>query len=98
MLDLPEHAVMVSGLDFWKGVERPIHEERLAAKVSTFLEIPDVKLFAPPPLNNFPTLTVGPNVFANAGAQVNLSASATDPDPPDQPNLRTQWSKSSVSA
>jgi subtilisin family serine protease len=41
--------------------------------------------------NHFPALTMGPNVFASAGSQVNLSASASDPD--NDP-LRMSWVKS----
>jgi subtilisin family serine protease len=42
-------------------------------------------------LNNFPTLTVGQDVFAPAGGQVTLTATASDPD--NDP-LRMAWSKS----
>src|SRR5438094_8149634 len=45
-------------------------------------------------LNNFPTLTMGSSVFASAGSQVNLSASASDPD--NDP-LRMAWAKSAGS-
>jgi thermitase len=45
-------------------------------------------LFAPV-LNNFPTVTTGPDVFASGGSQVNLTATATDPD---NDSLRTAWS------
>src|SRR5260370_32167051 len=41
-------------------------------------------------LNNFPTLTMGSSVFALAGSQINLSASASDPD--NDP-LRMEWAK-----
>ena len=35
MVDLPDHSVIVGGLDNWSGYrDRPIFEERLAAKVS----------------------------------------------------------------
>src|SRR5262249_45729781 len=44
---------------------------------------------------NFPTVTVGPNVFAAAGSQVNLTATASDPD--NDP-LRISWVKSATSA
>ncbi len=44
-------------------------------------------LFAPR-LNNFPVLTVGPDVFASAGSPVNLTASASDLD--NDP-LRLVW-------
>jgi len=45
-------------------------------------------------LNNFPVLTMGSSVFASAGSQVNLSASASDPD--NDP-LRMAWAKSAGS-
>jgi len=47
-------------------------------------------LFAPK-LNNFPSLTMGPDVFVSAGSQVNLTATASDPD--NDP-LRLAWYKS----
>src|SRR5207247_5690562 len=50
-------------------------------------------LFAPV-LNNFPTLTMGPDVFASAGSQVNLTANATDLD---GDTLRMAWTKSASS-
>jgi subtilisin family serine protease len=43
-----------------------------------------------PVLNNFPVLTLGPDVIASAGSQVNLTATASDPD--NDP-LRTAWAK-----
>jgi hypothetical protein len=45
-----------------------------------------------PVLNNFPVITVGPNVFASAGSQVNLVATASDSD---SDPLRIAWGKSS---
>ncbi len=47
-------------------------------------------LFAPK-LNNFPTITTGPDVFASAGSQVNLSATASDAD--NDP-VRMGWTRS----
>ena len=47
-----------------------------------------------PVLNNFPTLAIGPDVFASAGSQVNLTATASDPD--GDP-LRLAWVKSGSS-
>src|SRR5206468_3356496 len=44
-----------------------------------------------PKLNNFPVLSMGPNVFAAAGGQVTVTASATDAD--NDP-LRMSWTKS----
>jgi hypothetical protein len=50
MVDLPDHAVIIGGLDHWTGWrDYPIHEERLAAKVSALLGLPSVELYAPPP-------------------------------------------------
>ena len=45
-----------------------------------------------PRLNNFPVLTIGPDVFVSAGTQVSLSASASDAD--NDP-LRMAWAKAS---
>lgn len=55
MLDLPEHSVIVGGLDGWRGVEaHPIHEPRLAAKVQQALGVGAVKLYAPPGWDDAP--------------------------------------------
>lgn len=54
MIDLPSDAVMVAGLDHWRGVDRQVFEERLAAKVQNLLKLPAVKLFAPPPETDDP--------------------------------------------
>lgn len=49
MLDLPEHSVIVGGLDGWKGADAcPVHEPRLAAKVQDVLGGGAIKLHAPP--------------------------------------------------
>jgi len=49
MVDLPEHACIIGGLDHWSGYkQRPVQEERLAAKVKTLLGWPSVEFFAPP--------------------------------------------------
>lgn len=56
MLDLPEHSVIVGGLDGWRGAEScPVHEPRLAAKVQQTLEVGSVKLYAPPGWDDGPT-------------------------------------------
>jgi subtilisin family serine protease len=47
-------------------------------------------LFAPV-LDDFPTVTMGPDAWAAAGATVNLSATASDPD---GDALRTSWARS----
>ena len=51
-------------------------------------------LLLSPVLNNFPTIAIGPDVFASAGSQVNLTATASDPD--NDP-LRLAWVKSGSS-
>src|SRR5437867_9955583 len=49
LVDLPDHAVIVGGLDYWSGYkQRPIEEERLAAKVTALLGWLSVEFFAPP--------------------------------------------------
>jgi len=48
MVDLPNHAVLISGLEFWTEDRRPIHEERLLAKLEAALQKPGLKLYAPP--------------------------------------------------
>lgn len=52
MLDLPQHSVLVGGLDLWgdpaEGGFRAIREDRLLAKVRRALGRDDLKLFAPP--------------------------------------------------
>ncbi|HFE46481.1 MAG TPA: DUF1998 domain-containing protein [Nannocystis exedens] len=48
MVDLPDHAVLIGGLDDWHGERRPIFEDRLVAKVAKVLEVPTIKLYAPP--------------------------------------------------
>jgi hypothetical protein len=49
MIDLPRHSAVVSGLDFWVGEKRRIHEDRLAFKVAVALERSGpVQLFEPP--------------------------------------------------
>jgi hypothetical protein len=50
MVDLPDHAVIIGGLEHWNGSrDHPIIEERLAVKVKTLLGLPSVEFFAPPP-------------------------------------------------
>lgn len=59
MVDLPEHAVIIAGLDEWNGYrEHPITEERLAAKVQATLGVPSVEFFAPPADNDDPMAPV----------------------------------------
>lgn len=49
MLDLPNHSVLVGGLDFWSPQSESIPEPRLIAKLQALLNLPSLKLYAPPP-------------------------------------------------
>jgi hypothetical protein len=56
MFDLPNHSVIVGGLEYWtKGDE--VLEPRLVAKLKDLLQIPSIALYAPPPDNEDPTST-----------------------------------------
>jgi len=48
MVDLPNHGVLIGGLESWTEDRRPIREERLVAKLEVALEIEGLELFAPP--------------------------------------------------
>jgi hypothetical protein len=56
MIDLPNHAVIVGGLEGWGDPARdgfqPIHEERLIATLRRELSLPSLKLYAPPVEND----------------------------------------------
>jgi hypothetical protein len=49
MLDLPNHSVLVAGLDHWSPGGDEIHEARLIDKLKVLLELPSLKLYSPPP-------------------------------------------------
>ena len=56
MFDLPNHSVIVGGLEYWtKGDE--VSEPRLVAKLKELLQVPGLSLHAPPPDNDDPTST-----------------------------------------
>lgn len=56
MVDLPDYAVIISGLDEWNGYRnQPITEGRLAAKVKALLGVPSVEFYAPPADNDDPS-------------------------------------------
>lgn len=48
MLDLPDHAVLVGGLDHWNGDRVRIYEERLEGRVQDMLGLDSVALYNPP--------------------------------------------------
>jgi hypothetical protein len=54
LLDLPLQSVLVGGLDDWKGVSEEVHEPRLVEKLKRLLEVPALRLFAPPPESDDP--------------------------------------------
>lgn len=59
MVDLPDHAVIIGGLDHWTRYEDyPITEERLAAKVKALLKRDTIKFFAPPPDDEDPSMPI----------------------------------------
>jgi hypothetical protein len=56
MLDLPDYAVIIGGLENWNGQrDHPILEDRLAAKVKQELGLASVEFYAPPPDPDDPT-------------------------------------------
>jgi len=55
MLDLPNHSVLVGGLDYWTGRGEEIHEPRLVAKLLPLVDVSSLKLFTPPPDQEDPT-------------------------------------------
>lgn len=48
MVDLPNHSVLIAGLEYWKGDKQRIYEDRLQSWLAQRLEVPELKLFAPP--------------------------------------------------
>lgn len=49
MLDLPNHSVLVAGLEFWSPGGEEIVETRLTEKLCRLLNVPALQLRAPPP-------------------------------------------------
>lgn len=59
MVDLPDYAVIIGGLDHWTGYrERQIFEDRLAGKVRALLRWEKVEFFAPPADRDDPTADI----------------------------------------
>lgn len=54
MLDLPNYSVLVAGLDHWQQGDE-IHEPRLIAKLRHLLDLPNLRLYSPPPDREDPT-------------------------------------------
>jgi Domain of unknown function (DUF1998) len=49
MVDLPNHSVLIGGLNHWQGYQnQPIYEDRLASRIAEILEVSRVSMYAPP--------------------------------------------------
>jgi hypothetical protein len=55
MVDLPNHSVLIAGLDFWLPGGDPISEPRLTQKLARVLGVGSVDLKTPPPADDDPT-------------------------------------------
>jgi hypothetical protein len=55
MVDLPDHSVLVAGLDAWTPGGEPISEPRLSRKLAAVLGVPSVDLKTPPSADDDPT-------------------------------------------
>ncbi|MFN9977079.1 MAG: hypothetical protein ACK58T_44980, partial [Phycisphaerae bacterium] len=47
MMDLPNHSILVSGLDQWTGVNEEIVEPRLLQKLKEHLSLDNLRMYAP---------------------------------------------------
>jgi hypothetical protein len=54
LFDLPDHSVIVGGLEYWTKGDQII-ERRLESKLTDLLQVPSLTLHAPPPENDDPT-------------------------------------------
>jgi len=64
MVDLPNHSVLIAGLEFWKGDKERVYEDRLESWLRLKLKAPELKLFAPPVDGADPTASrTGIDVF-----------------------------------
>ncbi len=55
MVDLPDHSVLIAGLDAWTAGGEPISEPRLSRKLAAVVGVPSVDLRTPPPADDDPT-------------------------------------------
>jgi Domain of unknown function (DUF1998) len=68
MVDLPDRAVLIEGLQSWRFGDRreEVHEARLQAKLRQKLDLPEVRLVKPPAFDERPgakRATVGARIF-----------------------------------
>lgn len=54
MVDLPDYAVLTSGLDYWTRGGETISEPRLSRKLAELLALPTIELRTPPPADKAP--------------------------------------------
>ncbi len=55
MVDLPNHAVLIGGLDHWQFTERRrVFEDRLESRLRDLLSLDELTLYAPPVDNGDP--------------------------------------------
>lgn len=52
MIDLPKQSIIFGGLEYWNGEKVEVHEKRLVEKLQRLLDLPQLRLFAPPPEND----------------------------------------------
>lgn len=57
MLDLPNHSVLIAGLEHWSDGGEEIPEPRLVEKLKRLLDVPALRLITPPPDQEDPTAT-----------------------------------------
>lgn len=55
MVDLPEHSVLIGGLDYWRGDRERVFEDRLETYLRERMSAPELKLYAPPVDTGDPT-------------------------------------------
>ena len=58
MLDLPNHSVLIGGLEYWSAGGDDIPEPRLTEKLCRLLSVPSIQLRTPPPDQEDPALRV----------------------------------------
>ena len=107
LFDLPDHSVIVGGLEYWPKGDQII-ESRLAAKLMEVLQVPSLALHAPPPENDDPTSNQQtgitswqfPGWFITQGAMATESGRSTRSRRPPckprrrrprDPNSSTRW-------
>src|SRR6516164_6456868 len=70
MVDLPDRAVLIEGLQGWRFTggrqKQEVQEARLVAKLQDKLQLPSVRLVRPPPFDERPGVkssTIGARIF-----------------------------------